>query len=144
MTLLRRFSAALFGALFLQLTLLGSGTLRAESASAARGVQVSAHQAMGTGAHGMSSTARAAASESTPANGPDMPMGCDMSGSGADCHQPLSPGLCLSAATCTAAVIPAVVASLPSPAAPDPAELPEPAYVRSGPSSAPELPPPRA
>lgn len=77
-------------------------------------------------------------------DGPAMPQGCDMTDGSTDCHQPWAPTSCASVASCSAVVLPAVLVSLPPSVMSDVAELPEPTSFSSGPSSAPELPPPRA
>ena len=142
MTFLRRLAAALSGALLLQLTLLGSGTLRAAPVPATGGVHASAarasagHAAVGVETHDMSAMT---------SDGPAMPQGCDMTDGSTDCHQPWTPTSCASVVTCgSAVVLPAVHVSLPTSIAKGDAELPEPTSFSSGPASAPELPPPRA
>jgi hypothetical protein len=141
MTFLRRLAAALSGALLLQLTLLGSGTLRAAPVPATGGVHASAvrasagHAAGAVETHDMSGMTH---------DGPAMPQGCDMTDGSTDCHQPWAPTSCASVATCSAVVLPAVLVSLPPSVMSGVAELPAPASFSSGPASAPELPPPRA
>jgi hypothetical protein len=94
--------------------------------------------------HEAFAAAKSSMSEAMPGDGPAMPQGCDMSGNGTDCHLPSAPGMCGSAATCAAPVLPATVAFLPLALPFGAAVLSEPTRFNSGPASAPELPPPRA
>src|SRR5690348_11893878 len=107
MTFLRRLAAALSSALLLQLTLLGSGTLRAALVPATAAVHASAgHVAGAVETHDMSAMTN---------DGPAMPQGCDMTDGSTDCHQPWTPTSCASVVTCgSAVVLPAVHVSLPA------------------------------
>jgi hypothetical protein len=118
MTSLRRLVAALSSALLLQLTLQASG------ASCAM------HHAGGMQTH--------AAEKAT------MPSGCDQSSKGDGCGLPSAPGQCATMTSCTSApVSPAAeLVARVSLHASSPA-IAEAMLLHSGPSAAPEIPPPR-
>ena len=153
MPALRRFTAALSGALLLQLTLLASGTPCAmhgaggmgssAAVHAMPGVHAGAHHGKAPAPHG-SSVVSVSATESAPQHS-EMPQGCDSSRKGNGCGFPSAPGQCATMATCTTVTVApsAELATLVAFHAGSPtiahAEL-----LRSGPAAAPELPPPRA
>lgn len=128
----RRLAAALSGALLLQLSLLGSGTLCAmEHGSDAHG---SGHAAM---------RMAGPTSEHGAPQGHDAPR-CDVAGSDDGCGLPWAPGHCAAMTTCSATAAPVSAVSIQLAAATPAADMPEPTLIHSGPAAAPELPPPRA
>ena len=125
---LRRVTAALSSALLLQLSLLGSGTLCGDHDATA--------SAAATAGQSMQGMHEAVA---------DTPSACDAPPASDDgCRLPWAPGHCATMTGCAVAAIPPAVqtgeVSLAA-AALDPAEPPA---AHSGPTAAPELPPPRA
>ena len=142
MSLVRRSFAALSGLFLLQLSLLGSGTLCALHHSAARN---------DAGAHamhdmtGMSSAAatRASVSAIPDADSPKAPGDCGGMGRRDGCGLPWAPGQCSSMTACDISATPAasIMASVTTGVMA--LELPTPSLIHSGPTFAPELPPPR-
>ena len=142
MPFLRRSSAALFALLLLQLTLLGSGTLCARHHGAG-GNHVDARVANGMTM--MSAANLASSSVVTSAdNAPVSPEDCGGLGSHDGCGLPWAPGQCSSMTTCDVSL--AVPASVISPTIGPigTGALLPPVLAQSGPTFAPELPPPRA
>jgi hypothetical protein len=139
--LLRRLSAALAALLLLQLSLLGSGTLRAPHGMvSARAAHVHAMPPMpGMSEHQGGNGALAQQDGSSPA-----PAGCDTNGGAHDCGVPWSSGSCAAMSACaTIAALPPAAVALDQERAGS-TELPDPTLLRTGPAAAPELPPPRA
>ena len=140
--LLRRFSAALAALLLLQLSLLGSGTLRAPH-EMFRTSAASAHAMPpmpGMVEHQSGGATRAQQGDGTPS----APAGCDAKGGSHDCGLPWSSGACATMTACaTATALPSVTVAFDREGARN-TELPDPALLRTGPATAPELPPPRA
>lgn len=141
MSFARRSLAALAGLFLLQLTLLGSGTLCAmrhvDAPSDAR-----AHAMHDMGGMSAASPQRTGAISASDASG--SPVDCGGPAQGNGCRLPWAPGQCSSMTTCgMSATLGAsiVVATTPAIAAP---ALSSPAGMKSGPTFAPELPPPRA
>ena len=142
MPFLSRSFAALSALLLLQLTLLGSGTLCAKHRDAG-GSHADARVANGMTM--MSAANLASSSVVTSADKPPAsPEDCGGLGSHDGCGLPWAPGQCSSMTTCdvslavTASVISPVIGPIVTVA------LPSPVLARSGPTFAPELPPPRA
>ncbi|HEX7981263.1 MAG TPA: hypothetical protein VF461_21820 [Gemmatimonadaceae bacterium] len=140
--LLRRFSAALAALLLLQLSLLGSGTLRAPhemfrtSAASAHGMP----PMPGMVEHQSGNGTRTQQDDGSPS----APAGCDTKGGAHDCGVPWSSGSCAAMTACaTVAALPPVAVAFDQERART-AELPDPTLLRTGPTAAPELPPPRA
>jgi len=136
MSFSRRLVAALTGALLLQLMLLGSGTvcamhglIRADASPRAMSMAAMVHQ-----------TGRS----SDESNAPTSPVDCNGNGNNDGCPLPFAPGSCSSMTTCdvSAAPAPTLLASAYVPTI-EP-ELPSATFLHSGPTFAPELPPPRA
>jgi hypothetical protein len=145
MSSLRRFVAALSGALVLQLSLLASGTLCAiRGTGAMNGMSAghATHTRHSAYAAGRESSVRSPAQ--TDRSG-STPAGCDASTTTEGCRLPWAPGQCASMTTCTVTASPSVAAAPQlSVAGGLGANLPEPRSIHSGPTSAPEIPPPRA
>lgn len=152
MRLLRRVTAtALSSVLLVQLMLL-SGWERCAMAAGAmegRGAVAMSSEAMGhaaTSSHDMTPVGPGAgALTRSLASGQDSqdPPPCDRSPGSNDCRQPWSPGHCTSMSTCAgAAARPVVPPTLVASATPG-AVVPRMALALSGPTAAPELPPPR-
>lgn len=143
MSFVHRSFAALCSLFLLQLSLLGSGTLCTLHHGAARNDD---------GAHGMrdmsgmssSAGTRASVSAMFDSDAPMSPADCGGMGNHDGCGLPWAPGQCLSMTACDISAAPAArnVASVMMRA--ELLELPAPALLHSGPTSAPELPPPRA
>jgi hypothetical protein len=135
----RRSVAALTGLFFLQLTLLGGGTacaLRhgvAKSEAADHAQRTMAHQ---TSAHETIVTSSESSARTDP-------IGCNGTADRDDCRLPLAPRQCSSMTTCdVTATAAAIINELVRVQTTDLA-LPSPTETPSGPSFAPELPPPR-
>ena len=133
--------AAFSALLLMQLTLLGSGTLcalhGAQNGLATRAV-AARPSAESANAHSRAHTRLA--SRDVPAHA----HSCDASGGAQDCGLPASPGSCTGMTACAVATAPAVVTVADAAALTSSDAIGEPAALRSGPASAPELPPPRA
>lgn len=143
MSLVRRSVAALSGLFLLQLMLLGSGTLCAMHHSLARAGAANHAMELADMAH----QARAHESAVTTADEPNIPMSpmdCNGSGSHDDCRLPFAPGQCSSVTTCDVSATPAAAIAMPVYAYTAALEVASPAFAHSGPTFAPELPPPRA
>lgn len=140
---LSRAVAALSGLFLLQLMLLGSGTLCAMHHGLARAGASNHAMALAGLAHQTRSHESAVTSTGEP-NTPMSPMDCNGSGSHDDCRLPFAPGQCSSVATCDVSATPAAAIGAPAYARAAALELPSPAFGHSGPTFAPELPPPRA
>lgn len=142
MPLVRRSFAALSGLFLMQLMLLGSGTLcalhhglaGASAVNHAIAISGMAHQ---TGSH--ESLVTKAGESSTPMS----PVDCGGSGGHDDCRLPFAPGQCSSVTTCDVSATPAAAIAAPAYVHVVALELPSPALGHSGPTFAPELPPPR-
>ncbi|HTJ23589.1 MAG TPA: hypothetical protein VL383_14395 [Gemmatimonadaceae bacterium] len=136
MSAIRRFAAALSGALLLQLSLLASGTLCHVHGS--HPAAAMAHSGM-HGQHGPATRAVGDAAAQMPAGG------CDMSGSSAPCEAPWAPGGCGSMSTCVSvtSAISTWTGHLAQRATQS-VEVVSSAAMPLGPAFAPELPPPRA
>ena len=135
MSFVRRSLAALSGLFLLQLLLLGSGTLCAMQRQSSSGhVMQMAGMARETGSHESSvASADEADGSLSPAE----------TGDHDGCRVPLAPGQCTSMSACSisATLSESEAASLPVKAVA--LAAPTPARVYSGPTFAPELPPPR-
>lgn len=143
MPLLRRIAAAFTTALLLQLTLLAGGTLCALQGGAAPDTMAGM-----AGLHG-AHRAGAATNRVSPAlwavsDTPPATHRCDGTEQGDGCRHPWAPGQCVSMTTCTAVGAPAGEIIAQVAVFSSTADLPEPASIASGPTAAPELPPPRA
>lgn len=140
MDLLRRVVATLTGLLLLQLMLLGSGTacaLRHDVArpeAAAHALTRMAHQ---TSAH------KTVVVTSSDSRAPMAPMGCDGTADRDDCRLPFAPRQCSAMTTCDVSAALAATIDPPAHVRTTERELPSVAETHSGPSFAPELPPPR-
>jgi hypothetical protein len=148
-TLIRRSFAALAAFFFVQLTLLGSGTLCALHGAAAghgtsRGMAASVPHAMTDRHTGIDAPAPDASVLTAVSDVPAAHDGCDASGGPHDCGLPATPGSCAGMTTCAITAAPAVVAASDVPAAASSRDVGQPETLRSGPAAAPELPPPRA
>lgn len=145
MPFVRRSLAALSGIFLLQLTLLGSGTLCAVHVSATEN-DASAramHQMVGMSAT-ESATQPNAVAMTTNASDPTNPVDCNGPRQHGGCRLPFAPGQCSSMTACDVSATPAaMVARIALTRAIAPA-LSAPALAHSGPTFAPELPPPRA
>jgi hypothetical protein len=128
MSLLRRSATVLSGLLLLQLALLGSGTLCAmhRHATHVSPAPHSMHGATGDDAMRMSPT---------DSNDKSQTEGCGL---------PWAPGQCASMTTCTVTVAQVASADVPIAVRAAAVALRAPEMVHSGPTFAPELPPPRA
>lgn len=142
----RRITAALSGALLLQLSLLGSGTLCpmhwADGAAAAGAHAHAMSHAAGADAMDHTSMARGAIGTRA-AVAPDSPDGpC---GAGHSCNAPWTPGACSTTAGCgAAAAAPAAIRMVAAASSQTPIAVAAAVLLPRGPSYAPELPPPRA
>lgn len=134
----RRFAAALSGAFLLQLSLLGTGTLCAMEHGSPDPASPAAHASHAGMRMGDAGAGTAAHDAGAP------PARCDVAGSDDACGLPWAPGHCAAMTTCSATVAPAAQVAVQLASATIAVELPEPALIHSGPSTAPELPPPRA
>ena len=145
MPLVRRSFAALSVLFLLQLMLLGSGTLCATHHGLARtGAQDHAMAMAGTAHQGSPhESALAMADES---GSPMSPADCGNGGSGGHdgCRLPFAPGPCSSVTTCDVTATPAAAIGAAAYVQVAALEVPPPALGHSGPTFAPELPPPRA
>jgi len=142
MSFVHRSFAALSGVFLLQLSLLGTGTLCALHPSEARndaGLHAM-HEMAGMRSAVMTLTSVAAISD---ADAPMSPADCGGMGNQDGCGVPWAPGQCLSMTACAMSATPAA-RSVESLTIRDVLELPSPALLHSGPTFAPELPPPRA
>ena len=142
MSFVHRSFAALSGLFLLQLSLLGTGTLCALHPSEARndaGLHAM-HEMAGMRSAVMTLTSVAAISD---ADAPMSPADCGGMGNQDGCGVPWAPGQCLSMTACAMSATPAA-RSVESLTIRDVLELPSPALLHSGPTFAPELPPPRA
>lgn len=141
----RRTVGALSSLFLLQLSLLGSGTLCAMryGASDAAGPGHSMH-VMGDTVAGSTSAPEDAMSTIADVGGPVDPPDCHGPINQDGCQLPWAPGQCSSMTTCgiTAAPTALIVTSWTAQAMS--IEIAAPELVRSGPTFAPELPPPRA
>jgi hypothetical protein len=138
MSFVHRSFAALSGLFLLQFLLLGSGTLCAMQHG-------TLHQSASRHAMQMTGTAHQTNSHETivtsaDSDGPVSPA--DASNSD-DCQVPIVPGQCASMSACNTSATPSetLTASLPEPTVG--VVLPTPVRAHSGPTYAPELPPPR-
>lgn len=143
MSLVRRAFAALSGLFLLQLMLLGSGTLCAMHHSLASVGAANHAMALAGVAHQNGAHESVVASAGEP-NTPMSPMDCNGSGSHDDCRLPFAPGQCSSVTTCDVSATPAAAIAAPLYAHAVAREPASPAFAHSGPTFAPELPPPRA
>lgn len=143
MPLVRRSFAALSGLFLLQLMLLGSGTLCATHHGLARPGATNHAMAMGDLAHqtrSHESLVTKAGESSTPMS----PADCGGSGGHDGCRLPFAPGSCSSVTTCDVTATPAAAIGAAAYVEVVALEVPPPALGHSGPTFAPELPPPRA
>jgi hypothetical protein len=140
MSFARRSSAAVSGLFLLQLMLLGSGTLCATHHGLARS-GAPGHTMVGM-AHEMSSDQSAvlnAGESGTPMSPVDRDGGGDHDG----CRLPFAPGQCSSMTSCDVRATPAATIGTAAYVHLAALALPAPALEHSGPTFAPELPPPR-
>ena len=145
MSFVRRSFVALTGLFLLQLTLLGSGTLCAVEHRATRDAPAEhvTHSAM----HSMSGMKSAIARVSVATiSDLDNPTKSDCGGPDQHdgCSQPWAPGQCSSMMPCDISATPAGSIEASVTMGTTAHELPAPALIRSGPTFAPEIPPPRA
>lgn len=143
MPLLRRSFAALSGLFLLQLMLLGSGTLCAMHHGLARAGVPNHAMAMSGLAH-QTRAHESLVTKAGESNTPMSPVDCGGSGGHDDCRLPFAPGPCSSATTCDVSATPAAAIGASAYVHVVALELPSPALGHSGPTFAPELPPPRA
>lgn len=144
MFLVRRSFGALAGLFLLQLPLLGSGTLCALHRSGA-GDDTGAHAMQGMqGMVAVSSAATVPTSASTVVEAGDPMSPADCVGQRDGCRLPWAPGQCSSMTLCQMSANPAAsgVASVTMRVVA--LDLPSAALIHSGPTFAPDLPPPRA
>ena len=142
MSFVRRSFAALCGLFLLQLSLLGSGTLCAIQHGVGRN---------DAGAHGMgdmtgmrSAAPHTAVSAMPDANARMSPAEGGGMGMQDGCGLPWAPGQCASMTGCAISAVPAMRSAASMTLRVVRVELPSPALLHSGPTFAPELPPPRA
>lgn len=143
MPLLHRFVAALSSLLLLQFLALGSGTLCAIQHSMTRASTAhSMHHMSAAGRSDMS--VMASMTVTTAAEAPVNPADCNGSGQHDGCGLPFAPGQCSSMTTCAISAMPAVMDVSSADVGTVVLELSSPTLEHSGPTFAPELPPPRA
>ena len=145
MPVVRRTVAVLSSLLLLQLTLLGSGTLCAmdHGASGVAGPGHSMH-AMGDTVAGSTSATGNAMATIVDVGGPVDRSDCNGPTRHDGCQLPWAPGQCSSVTTCGVTAAPTAIIVTSSTARAMSIEIAAPELVRSGPTFAPELPPPRA
>ena len=143
MSLARRSFAALSGLFLLQLMLLGSGTLCATHHDLARAAMPNHAMALAGMTHQTSSHA-SALTNAGESNTPMSPVDCNGTGGHDGCRLPFAPGQCSSVTTCDVSATPAAAIAVTAYSHGVTLELPSPALGHSGPTFAPELPPPRA
>ena len=142
MSFVRRSFVALTGLFLLQLTLLGSGTLCGVHHSAGRN-NAGVDGMHDMGAMGAAATTRASVSAVAVSENPMSPADCGgMVQHG--CGLPWAPGQCSSMTACDVSASPGASIMASATMGAMALELPSPALLHSGPSFAPELPPPRA
>ena len=142
MLFIRRAFIAVFGLLLLQFMLLGSGTVCALHHGAARARDQSHAMHMGESLQRTSAPHTTVLAAVTLDDGPMTPM--DGAGDHESCRMPLLPGPCASMSACSISATPsrAVGTSIGSRVVAF--ALPSPDQGHSGPTFAPEIPPPRA
>jgi hypothetical protein len=124
-----------------QLTLLGSGTLCAMHQGAAR-IDSSAHTMHGMQAMSSATTTPAPGTAMSEVSGPASPVDCTGLGEHDGCRLPWAPGQCSTMTACDISATPAsIVAFATTRGVALTVSLP--ALIHSGPTFAPELPPPR-
>ena len=143
MSFVRRSFVALTGLFLLQLTLLGSGTLCAVYHSVGRNnAGVDAMHDMG--AMTSAATTRAAVPAAPDSHSPMSPADCGGTSQHDGCGLPWAPGQCSSMTACDISATPAASIMTSASGVAMSIELPTPALIHSGPTFAPDLPPPRA
>ena len=143
MSFVHRSFAALCGISLLQLSLLGSGTLCAIQHSVARSNGAAHAMDDMTGIRSSAAThaiVSAVPDENAPASAAD----CGGMSSHDGCDLPWAPGQCASMAACAMSAAPVVRSASFVTLRVVRIELPSPTLLHSGPTFAPELPPPRA
>lgn len=141
MSFVRRSFVALTGVFLLQLTLLGSGTLCAVQRGA--NDDVSAAHATHRMSGMMSSTSsRVSIPTVSDIDGP-IKSDCDGPGQHDGCSLPWAPGQCSSMTSCNVSATPVASIEASVTLRTTAQELPAPALILSGPTFAPEIPPPR-
>ena len=143
MSLARRLLAALSGAFLLQLLLLASGTLCSIRYGPAHAGAPADAMAMAGTAHTASLNEGAVAREGE-SEGPAIPLDCDGIGDHAGCRLPFAPGQCTSMTACSMSVASTVSVASATYTRTIALAVPSPVLGHSGPTFAPELPPPRA
>lgn len=142
MSLVRRSFAALSGVFLLQLMLLGSGTLCAMHHGLA-GPGAPNHAMVLAGAAHQTRLHESAVGNAGESGTPMSPMDCNGRGN-EGCRLPFAPGQCSSVTTCDVSATPAAAVGVSGYVHVAALELPSLAFAHSGPTFAPELPPPRA
>ena len=143
MSLLRRSFAALAGLFLLQLTLLGSGTLCATHYGDARS-DATVHAMGGMREMSRVTVAQRSVSAISDASGPRSPQDCGGLGQHDGCGLPWAPGQCSSMTACDVSAMPGMSAVASATSRVVTTKPLSSAVIHSGPSFAPELPPPRA
>lgn len=143
MSFVRRSFAALSGVLILQLLLLGSGTLSVMHHGRAQTVATK-HAMTMAGSRAELSSHASAVSNADESHTPMSPAGCNGGVDHDACRLPIAPGQCSFMTACDVSATPAAAIWIALSVPPATVELPSPALAPSGPTFAPELPPPRA